>query len=137
MPLTKTQTDVLRLLAAHRDPRYSRDIDVFHDREERVSAAAINDAGVLQDAGYQLIWLRQLPVLYAAEVTREGASTRLEWVADSDFRFFPTIRDEIFGYVLHPADLAMNKALAVAGRREVRDLVDLVTIHDTILTLVV
>ena len=52
MPLSKIQTDILRLLAAHRDPesyvagatplsrntsRYSSDIDVFHDREERVA----------------------------------------------------------------------------------------------------
>ncbi len=29
----------------------------------------------------------------------------------------------------------MNKAMAAAGRREVRDLVDLVTVHGTILPL--
>jgi len=45
------------------------------------------------------------------------------------------MRDEEFGYVLHPVDLAMNKAMAAAGRREVRDLVDLVTVHETILPL--
>ena len=27
---------------------------------------------------------------------------RLEWVQDSAFRFSPTQRDELFGYVLHP-----------------------------------
>jgi hypothetical protein len=50
-PAIRIQTDILRLLAAHRDPesyvagatplnrdapRISSDIDVFHDREERV-----------------------------------------------------------------------------------------------------
>src|SRR5262249_6828465 len=50
-------------------------------------------------------------------------------------RFFPTVRDEVFGYILHPVDLAMNKAMAAAGRRELRDLVDIVTIHETILPL--
>ena len=40
----------------------------------------------------------------------------------------------MFGYMLH-LDLAMNKAMAAAGRREVRDLVDVVTIHETILPL--
>ena len=45
------------------------------------------------------------------------------------------MRDETFGYVLHPVDLALNKVMAAAGRREVRDLVDLVTIHETILPL--
>src|ERR1035437_5754261 len=62
VPLSKIQTDVLRLLASHRDPesyvagatplnrdapRYSGDIDVFHDREERVAAAALDDAKVM------------------------------------------------------------------------------------------
>ena len=79
--------------------------------------------------------MRQLPAIYSAKVTRRGESTRLEWVADSDFRFFPTMRDEIFGYVLHPVDLALNKVMAAAGRREVRDLVDLLTIHNRIIPL--
>jgi hypothetical protein len=60
---------------------------------------------------------------------------QLEWVADSDFRFFPAQRDELFGYVLHPVDLATNKASAAADRREPRDIVDLVTIHESILPL--
>ena len=150
VPLSKIQSAVLRLLAAHRDPesyvagatplnrntaRYSDDIDVFHDREERVAAAALHDVDVLEAAGYRVTWLRQLPLLYTAEVTHHDTSTRLEWVVDSDYRFFPTLRDETFGYVLHPVDLALNKVMAAAGRREVRDLVDLVMIHDTILPL--
>jgi len=150
VPLTKIQTDVLRLLAAQRDPesyvagatplnrdasRYSEDIDIFHDREERVAAAALNDAKAIEAGGYRLTWLHKMPLTYTAEVTKDGASTRLEWVVDSDYRFFPPIRDDVFGYVLHPADLAINKAMAAAGRREVRDIVDLVTIHETILSL--
>ncbi len=60
---------------------------------------------------------------------------RLEWVHDAPFRFFPPQRDELFGYVLHAADLATNKTSAAADRREPRDIVDLVTIHETILPL--
>ena len=148
--LSKIQTDILRLLAAHRDPesyvagasplnrdapRISADIDVFHDREERVAAAALNDTQALTAAGYSVSWLRQLPLIYTAEVRQGDASTRLEWVVDSDYRYFPTVQDEIFGYMLHPVDLAMNKVVAAAGRRELRDIVDLVTIHETILPL--
>jgi hypothetical protein len=150
VPLSKIQTGVLRLLASHRDPesyvagaaplnrnapRYSSDIDVFHDREERVATAALEDSKSLEAAGYRVSWFRQMPLVYTAEVKHGNDSTRLEWVADSDFRFFPTVKDETFGYILHPADLAMNKVMAAAGRREVRDLVDLVTIHETILPL--
>ena len=150
VPLTKIQTDILGLIASHRDPesyvagaaplnrnapRYSNDIDVFHDRADRVAAAALDDAKALEAAGYQVAWLRQLPLIYTAKVKIGNESTRLDWVADSDFRFFPTMQDETFGYILHPADLAMNKVMASASRREVRDIVDLVTIHETILPL--
>jgi len=150
VPLTKIQIDILGLLAAHRDPesyvaggtplnrdaaRYSADIDVFHDREERVAAAATDDARTLAAAGFGVSWLRQLPLIYTAEVTHGDAGTRLEWVVDSDYRFFPTVRDDLFGYVLHPIDLAVNKVMAAAGRRELRDIVDLVTVHATILPL--
>jgi hypothetical protein len=37
--------------------------------------------------------------------------------------------------VLHPVDLATNKIMAAAGRRELRDVVDPVTIHHEILPL--
>jgi hypothetical protein len=150
VPLTKIQTDILRLLAAHRDPesyvagatalnrdapRQSADIDIFHDREERVARAALGDADTLKSHGYHVAWLRQSPATYAAEVAKGGDSTRLEWVVDSDYRFFPAIQDETFGYILHPVDLAINKLMAAAGRREARDIVDLVTAHETILPL--
>ena len=136
--LFRIQTGILRLVAAHRDPesyvanvappnrdapRISGDIDVFHDREERIAAAALDDTQTLAAAGYSVAWLRQLPLMYTAEVTQSDASTRLEWVADSDYRYFPTMPDETFGYVLHPVDLAMNKVMVATGRRELRDIV--------------
>jgi hypothetical protein len=150
MPLSSIQSDILRLLASHRSPesfvggstplnrntlRYSGDIDVFHDREERVTAAALEDAHALLAAGYSVTWLRQLPSIHTAQIVSGNESTRLEWVADSDYRFFPAEKDAVFGYVLHPVDLAINKAMAAAGRREVRDIADLVTTHETILPL--
>jgi hypothetical protein len=64
-----------------------------------------------------------------------GETIELEWVADSAFRFFPTQRDDLFGHVLHPVDLATNKAAAAADRREPRDIVDLLAIHENILPL--
>jgi hypothetical protein len=150
VPLSKIQTDILRLLAAHRDPesyvagasalnrdapRYSGDIDVFHSREERAASAAAADAQALEAAGYTVKWVRREPAIYTAEVTGRSGATHLEWVVDSEFRFFPVMRDNIFGYVLHPVDLATNKVMAAAGRRELRDIVDVVTVHETILPL--
>ena len=150
MPLSNIQTEILRLLASHRDPesyvagstpltratpRYSADIDIFHDREERVARAAQEDSAFLEGHGYTLKWVRREPVIYTALVGRSGETTKIEWVADSDFRFFPTVKDETFGYILHPADLATNKVSAAYGRREPRDIVDLLTIHEQILPL--
>jgi hypothetical protein len=116
-------------------PRFSGDIDIFHGREERVAAAAVADARILETVGYGVRWIRRSPAIYTAEVIGPAGATRLEWVVDSEYRFFPVMRDETFGYVLHPVDLATNKVMAAAGRREVRDIVDLATIHDTILPL--
>jgi hypothetical protein len=145
VPLSKIQSDILRLLAARRNPesyvagavplnrdgpRYSADIDIFHDREESVAAAAEGDVAVLSAADFVAQWTRRDPGIFAVLVDRGGESMKLEWVRDSDFRFFPTIRDDMFGYVLHVIDIAVNKVLAAAGRREPRDVLDLLTIHD-------
>ena len=150
MPLSKIQQDILQLLASHRDPesyvagstpltrntlRYSTDIDVFQDDADRIQAVASRDGRVLLENGYAVRWLRQDAFIHTLSASREGLTTRLDWVADSDFRFFPTIKDPTFGYMLHPADMAMNKAHAAAGRRELRDIVDLVAIHEAILPL--
>ncbi len=104
MPLSKIQIDILRLLALHRDPesyvagstpltqdtsRFSGDIDIFHDREERVGQAATQDIALLHEHGYMVQWIRPGPDVYAVQAERLGVKTRLEWVSDSDFRFIP------------------------------------------------
>lgn len=148
VPLSRIQSDILHLLASRRDPesyvagstplnrstsRYSTDIGIFHDRQERVKEAATLDAEVIVANGYALHWLRGESAIQSVSVSRANLETKLEWVADSDFRFFPTMADVTFGYILHPADMAMNKAHAAVGRRELRDIVDLVSIHEMVL----
>lgn len=150
MPLSKLQQRVLSVIAAKRDPesyvaggvpinragpRISSDIDIFHDREERVQAAAEADAAVLAAAGFATRWIRRTPGLCTLEISEGTAATKLDWAFESDYRFFPTVPDPQFGYMLHEADLAMNKVSAAVSRRVVRDAVDLVTIHERILPL--
>ena len=150
MPLTKLQSHVLRLLAAERSPdsyiaggvainregpRFSGDIDIFQDTEQRLQAAAAADEKTLTAAGLQFSWKKIVTGKREAELEGLGDRMRLEWVHDAPFRFFPPQRDELFGYVPHPVDLATNKTSAAADRREPRDIVDLVTIHETILPL--
>lgn len=60
-------------------------------------------------------------------VSRKGQSGLLN--------FFEAVPDELFGYRLHMADIAVNKVLAAASRREVRDYVNLALIHIHILPL--
>ena len=130
MPLSALQTKLLRLLASHRNPessiagatplsrtgpRVSDDIDIFHDRGEAVAQSASIDGGAIERAGYALRWVRQDPGFWSAIVSDESGATKLEWVHDSNYRFFPVLPDAEFGYVLHPVDIATNKALARAG----------------------
>lgn len=94
------------------------------------------DEAALAAAGYTLSWPPiQRTGKHEATIGKSGEQMQLEWVTASAFRFFPTQPDELFGYVLHPVDLATNKASAAADRRVPRDIVDLVTIHETILPL--
>ncbi len=148
MPLSNIQREALTVLAGARDPesyvagstplnqtstRYSSDIDIFHDNAERIAAQADADAGLLRAAGFDVTWRRQLTYIHTATIARAGEETKLEWAADSDFRFFPAVPDDLFGYRLHLIDLAINKLFAAAGRREVRDIFDLHVIHQTLL----
>jgi len=150
VPLTKLQVFALRVLAAQRSldsylaggvalnrdgPRFSGDIDIFQDSEERLASAAEADGKALAGAGLAVRWRKIQTGKREASVEGLGETMKLEWVADSDFRFFPAQPDDLFGYVLHPVDLATNKASAAADRREPRNVVDLVTIHETILPL--
>jgi hypothetical protein len=115
--------------------RFSRDLDYFHDSEERVAQAFSADRELLEGGGYSIDIDLNQPGYVRAIVRKAGDSTKVEWARDSAFRFMPTIRDERVGYVLHPVDLAVNKTLALAGRDEARDVLDVLHLHRTVLAL--
>lgn len=75
---------------------------------------------------------RERPTYVEAIVKQGSASVIMEWVCDSAFRFFPLIEHEDFGLTLHPFDLATNKVLALVGRVEVRDWIDIMHCSDNI-----
>jgi hypothetical protein len=143
MAITGFQATVLRLLAQHRvqrgdryvagggalnellrAPRRSRDIDLFHDTDEALSETWKADRKLLEAGGYAVAVLREAPSFVEALISRSGDRTAMQWARDSAFRFFPLIESELMGLALHPFDLATNKVLAMAGRLEVRDWVD-------------
>lgn len=150
MPLTTLQHNILRLIAENRTPesyvaggsvlnaagdRFSADIDLFSDRVEALAIAVQADTRALEGAGMRIQWTTQSGGFHRAVVSDSTSATRLDWAVDSDFRFYPTQRDERFGYALHPVDLATNKLLAAEGRNEVRDAIDLMTTAGKILPL--
>lgn len=147
MPIGPFEREVLLLLARHRNPesfiggatvlnqspespRRSEDIDVFHDTESALQAGLNQDLPLLKAEGYRVNILFQGPSFCRAVVEKGGKRTRLEWVYDSAFRFFPVEADPELGYRLSFWDAATNKVLAGIGRGVIRDYVDLLHLHE-------
>jgi len=152
MPLGDFEKMILRLLAVNRNPesyiagatvflrreespRQSQDIDVFHDTVQSLQLAALQDTAVLEQNGYALEWADRQEMFRRAIVSKGGQSTKMEWAYDSAFRFFSVQADAEIGFVLHPLDGATNKVLALAGRGELRDYLDVLFLHRTFLSL--
>jgi hypothetical protein len=152
VPLTEYQRTLLAALAAaptddrylaggaamHFTPtstRYSDDLDFFHDSEARVASAFAADRVTLQRAGHTVDVELSLPGFVRAVVHQGDHATRVDWAHDSAWRFMPLVRDELGGLLLHPIDLAINKVLALAGRDEPRDFVDILFVHHRVLPL--
>jgi hypothetical protein len=76
--------------------------------------------------------LRERLGIVEAQVSRGAEIIILQWTRDSAFRFFPLVEHDDFGLTLHPFDLATNKVLALVGRLEVRDWVDVIHCHDRV-----
>jgi hypothetical protein len=152
MPITGFQSEVFRIISGnrspdsyvagatviHRDassPRYSHDIDLFHDAADAVAVSSQKDAESLEKAGYQVTFTLRQPAFERATIVRNNGQTRLEWAADSAFRFFPLVADAVLGFRLHDADAATNKVLAAIGRVKVRDIIDLLHLDRTYIPL--
>jgi hypothetical protein len=146
MALTGFQRGVCRLLAENRirsgesyvaggaalnellhAPRRSRDIDLFHDTEQALAASWRADREVLEAKGYGVSVVRERPTFVEADVRQGSEAVLVQWAHDSAYRFFPLLKHEELGLVLHPFDLATSKVLALVGRVEPRDFVDTLT----------
>jgi hypothetical protein len=152
MPLTEYQRRILALLAhtrqserylaggaaihfAPNSTRYSDDLDFFHDSEARVASAFAADRQVLEKAGFEVTVEISQPGFVRATVRQNDASTKVDWAHDTTWRFMPLVVDDLGGLMLHEVDLAVNKVLALAGRDEPRDFVDILYLHARVLSL--
>jgi hypothetical protein len=116
--------------------RLTDDEDLFHSDNVDVPSVAERDIAALRAAGLAVDVLRPHQGLVEAVVSKEGeGGTRVQWVQSGAWNFFQPVPDELFGWRLHMADLAVNKALAAGGRRQVRDYADLALIHRHIIPL--
>jgi hypothetical protein len=82
-----------------------------------------------------LEWADRQELFRRAVVSKAGQTTKMVWAYDSAFRFFPVQPDPELGFVLHPLDGATNKVLALAGRGEMRDYLDVLFLHRNVLSL--
>ena len=145
MALTDLQRRICRLLAQNRiasgesyvaggvalneaiaATRLSRDIDLFHDTDEALEASWQADRASLESQGFDVRVVRERPTFVEAEVADGDQRARVEWARDSAVRCFPLRQHDDFGLTLDPFDLATNKVLALVGRLEVRDWVDVI-----------
>lgn len=145
MALTEFQRIICRLIAAHRvangesyvagavalnellgAARVSRDIDLFHDTDAAVDAAWTADRALLAAEGFMVRAVRERVGFVEAEVSREEQTVLMQWARDSAYRFFPLVQHPELGLTLHAFDLATNKVLALVGRLEARDWIDVI-----------
>ena len=115
--------------------RFSKGVGIFHDSENSARECAERDAETLQRHGCDVQWLRRFDTFHRARVRREENHVLLEWSFDSAFRFFPIEPDPTCGYRLHFFDAATNKVLALMGRVEPRDYLDVLHLHQHHLSL--
>ena len=100
MPIGDFEFEILRCIAANRHPdsfvaggtvlnrsedtpRYSRDVDLFHDDPANLKAAAAADTETLRSAGYEVALTTTAELFIRAKVQRGELGTKIEWVSDS------------------------------------------------------
>lgn len=146
MPLTPAQLVIARLLSKNRDEgshlaggsamhfepqsfRYSEDLDYFHDSLDRVSAAYEKDKNTLAANGVTVENEIFTPGYIRSLVSGREGACKVEWARDSSWRFMPVQTHPDLGFVLHAVDLTINKLLALVGRDEARDFLDVLEAH--------
>ena len=141
MPLDEFQKGVIAVISRNRSPgspfaggaviqqhgfRLSEDQDIFTASEEPLDKLVQADRAALESAGYTVRPARSYSGFRECKVMKPLVGTTvLQWTVALAREFYAPVPDRQFGYRLHLADLAVNKALAASGRMRKRDFVDL------------
>ena len=141
MPLDEFQKGVVAVIRRNRDPaspfaggaviqqhgfRVSEDQDIFTSSDEHLDTLVQDDREALEANGYVTQVRRSYSGFRECRVAMPiTGTTILQWTAALAREYYAPVPDPQFGYRLHFADLAVNKALAASGRMRKRDFVDL------------
>ena len=139
MPLDEFQKGILDVIRAHRNAespfaggsviqrhgfRLGDDQGIFTPGDR--DAAMRQDTQALETAGYSVLPGKSYTGFRECIVAKSAVGrTILQWTHGLVDEFYAPVPDPLFGFRLHFADLAVNKALAAGSRMELRDFVDL------------
>lgn len=107
--------------------RQTRDLDFFGPAPQDVDRLMPAVERALQDVGMNVRRIREAPGFFRLEVREHDEVTEVDFGADA--RILPVERGEL-GPILAGEELAVDKVLAVFGRAEARDFVDLSAVAD-------
>ena len=148
MSLTNFQKMVIGVLRSFRTPsdyvgggaalnfdefRLSDDMDIFQDRTGALPSGVHKELDALRAQEFAVEVLHADNYTVEAIIRRYGFDTRVQWMSDPETcrRFFTAVEHEVFGFVLHRSDNAVNKALCASRRNTAaRDAVDLVNLAE-------
>ena len=151
MPLDEFQKSVIAVISRNCGPgslftgggviqqhgiRLTDDQDIVVAEEEFLDRLARTDLEALKDAGFEVQLRRSYPGFRDCRVMKPlVGTTALQWTAALASEYFAPVPDDLFGYRLHFADLAVNKAVAAASRMKKRDFLDLVMLDRHVMPL--
>lgn len=106
--------------------RRSNDLDFFTYTEELIQPLSLKLEASLIEEGLKVGRLRAFHSFVELSVSSENDSTVVHFALDSPFRFEePSEFDEVFGVKVDSfIDIATHKLLALFGRAELRDFID-------------
>lgn len=150
MPVDPLQIKVVEILKTRRSenslsgfsrivnetcPQRPDNIDI-HVEDANSADIARADIKALRKAGLTVTVNDRYESFATEAIVQHGkARTLLEWSEADRSRFFPIQPHRTFGWALHEADLAVQKLVAGASRRKVRDMVDIMLIDKRCLSL--
>ncbi len=151
MPLDEFQKGVIAVISRNRGPespftggsviqqhgtRLTDDQDIVVADDDFLDLVASTDQAALEAAGFTVQLRHSYPGFRDYRVMKPLiGTTALQWTAALASEYFAPVPDDLFGYRLHFADLAVNKAVAAAGRMKKRDFVDLVMLDRHVMPL--